>query len=413
MRLLHIVPSYIPAYRYGGPIYSVHALCRSLAARGHEVHVLTTSVDGPDDSDVPYDRAVDLDGVQVHYNQSRWLRRLYWSPQLYAKCAEMVSGIEVVHLHSVFLFPTWAGARAAAGTGVPYVISPRGMLVRELIARRSPALKRAWIGLIERRNLRQAACIHLTSAEEERALADLELALAPTAVIPNGVDAPKAFSPSSVSNDVRATIAGGFDILSLGRISWKKGLERLIEALTRLPTARVVMAGQDDEGDAARLAGLAQDMGVSNRVRFLPRYIGEVDREALFAAARIFALPSLSENFGNVVVEAMVRGVPVVVTAEVGAAEIVAEKVAGVVTRGNPTDFATGLALLLDSEERRRAMGAAGAAYAREHLTWDGVAQRFGDLYGDVATARPGKIGDHRGPQLGHHRAPHPTRHHL
>ena len=53
LRLLHIVPTYLPALRYGGPIRSVHALCRALAADGHDVHVFTTSVDGPADSAVP------------------------------------------------------------------------------------------------------------------------------------------------------------------------------------------------------------------------------------------------------------------------------------------------------------------------------------------------------------------------
>ena len=47
LRLLHVVPTYLPALRYGGPIRSVHALCRALAADGHDVHVFTTSVDGP------------------------------------------------------------------------------------------------------------------------------------------------------------------------------------------------------------------------------------------------------------------------------------------------------------------------------------------------------------------------------
>ena len=46
MRILHVVPTYLPAVRYGGPIYSVHALCQGLAAAGDEVHVMTTSVDG-------------------------------------------------------------------------------------------------------------------------------------------------------------------------------------------------------------------------------------------------------------------------------------------------------------------------------------------------------------------------------
>jgi hypothetical protein len=63
LRLLHIVPTYLPALRYGGPIRSVHALCRALAADGHDVHVFTTSVDGPADSDVPLARPVDLEGV--------------------------------------------------------------------------------------------------------------------------------------------------------------------------------------------------------------------------------------------------------------------------------------------------------------------------------------------------------------
>ncbi|MGA8614522.1 MAG: glycosyltransferase, partial [Xanthobacteraceae bacterium] len=145
MRLLHITPTYIPAHRYGGPIYSVHALCRSLAVAGHDVHVLTTSVDGPHDSDVPYDRPVELDGVQIHYCRSNVLRRLYWSPHLYAQCGEMIGGFDAVHLHSVFLFPTWAGAQAAARARVPYVLSPRGMLVGDLIKGRSAAIKWAWI----------------------------------------------------------------------------------------------------------------------------------------------------------------------------------------------------------------------------------------------------------------------------
>src|SRR5262249_7893132 len=151
-----------------------------------------------------------------------------------------------VHLHSVFLFPTWAGARSAVRARVPYVLSPRGMLDRELIAQRSTVAKRAWIKLIERRNLAQAARIHLTSAEERRALLDLGLALAPTSVIPNGVEAPPCFSSAAVSPDVQAVVAEDFDILSFGRISWKKGLDRLIGAMVDLPNAKAVIAGNDE-----------------------------------------------------------------------------------------------------------------------------------------------------------------------
>src|ERR1700680_1362004 len=62
MRILHVVPTYLPATRYGGPIVAVHSLCRALAARGHAVEVFTTSIDGPLDTAGPHDRAGLLGG---------------------------------------------------------------------------------------------------------------------------------------------------------------------------------------------------------------------------------------------------------------------------------------------------------------------------------------------------------------
>jgi glycosyltransferase involved in cell wall biosynthesis len=363
----------------------VHSLCRALAADGHRVHVFTTSVDGPGDSDVPHRHGVDVDGVQVHYFPSRWLRRIYFSGDLAQVLRSMTVNYEVVHLHSVFLFPTWAGARSALQASVPYVLSPRGMLDRQMITKRSTAAKRAWIYFIERRNLAQAARIHLTSTEERRALLDLGLALAPTSVIPNGVEAPVPFSPDDVSVDVRALLAQGFDILSFGRISWKKGLDRLIRAVAELPHGTALIAGNDDEGFVEKLRSLVAQAGVGDRVQFLPRQISGADKEALFAAARIFALPSVSENFGNVVAEAMIRAVPVVVTERVGAAEIVETSGGGIVARVGEDDFTSAIASILRSNERIASMGAAGAKYARDRLTWPGIARRFDELYREIS----------------------------
>src|SRR5262245_45928758 len=53
LKILHVVPSYLPATRYGGPIRSVHGLARAQAARGHDVKVFTTNVNGPTVSPVP------------------------------------------------------------------------------------------------------------------------------------------------------------------------------------------------------------------------------------------------------------------------------------------------------------------------------------------------------------------------
>src|SRR6185436_5034440 len=115
--------------------------CATLAARGHDVHVFTTNVDGAGDSVVPLARPVTMDGVNVWYFPSSKLRRLYWSPPMARMLASEIGGFDLVHLHSVFLWPTWAAARAARRFGVPYVVSPRGMLVKDLLRARSRHVK--------------------------------------------------------------------------------------------------------------------------------------------------------------------------------------------------------------------------------------------------------------------------------
>ncbi len=389
MRLLHVTPTYLPALRYGGPIRTVHALCRALAGLGHDVHVFTTNVDGDQDSVVPLRQPVDLEGVKVTYFPSRVLRRLYWSPSMGHALTRLVADFDVVHLHAVYLWPTWAGARAARAQRIPYVMSPRGMLVPELMRRKSRWLKAAWVTLIERANLRGAAAIHATSAVEATHIAGFGWQLPPIVTIPHGVDDPPEPSAVPLSPDVAATIAGSAPVLALGRISWEKGLDRLIAALPLAPDARLVIAGDDADGQAAFLAAEAQRFGVAGRVTILARHVAGADKEALFGAARLFAMTSLSENFGLAAFEAMRRGVPVLTTADVGMSEIVREAGAGLVVDPAPAAIAAGLNTLLRDAAQSRSMGEAGKALVVERYGWPTIARRMEALYRSVGRAPP------------------------
>jgi glycosyltransferase involved in cell wall biosynthesis len=380
LKLLHIVPTYLPATRYGGPIYSVHGLCRALAARGHEVHVFTTSVDGPVDSAVPLGRPVDLEGVRVWYFPSRRLRRLYWSPPMKDALRREIGSFDRVHLHSVFLWPTWAAARAARAARVPYVLSPRGMLVEELIRRKSRWLKSAWIALIERRNLERAAAIHVTSATEANDLRPFDFHLPPVVTVPNGIEWPELPTHQPASREVTAIVARQPLILFLSRIHWKKGLDRLIPALAGVPVGHLAVVGNDEEGYLLELRRLAAAHGVAERMTFLPRSVHDADKEQLFAAAKVFVLPSYSENFGNVVLEALARGCPVVVTPEVGAAEVVRTSGGGVVVAGDPQTLGRGLGSLLEHPQRAE-IGRRGQRYVRANFTWNGIAERMEAVY--------------------------------
>jgi glycosyltransferase involved in cell wall biosynthesis len=387
LRLLHVVPTYLPAVRYGGPIRSVHALCRELAALGHGVQVFTTNVDGPGESAVPLQRPVDVEGVKVTYFPSKLLRRLYWSPPMRRALQAGAADFDLIHLHSMFLWPTWIGARAARASGRPYLVSPRGMLIPQLIRHKNRWVKSAWIAMIDRRTIEGAAAIHATSAVEAAHLASFGWALPKVSIIPHGVDDPTATVGQEPSADVAEAVAEQPMVLALGRISWEKGLDRLIAALPLAPAARVVIAGDDADGHAAFLASEARRLGVAGRIAILPRHVDGIDKETLFAAARLFAMTSLSENFGLAAFEAMRRGVPVLATPDVGMAEVVREAGAGVVTEPSPRGIAAGMNSLLADALASQAMGEAGRRHVVAHYGWPSVAGRMEELYRSLTSA--------------------------
>jgi glycosyltransferase involved in cell wall biosynthesis len=387
MRLLHVVPTYLPATRYGGPIHSVHGLCAALARAGHEVEVYTTSVDGPTDSRVPHDRAVEIDGVRVRYFRSTRLRRLYWSPSMRTRLASTVSTFDLVHLHSIFLWPTSMAARLATRARVPYVLSPRGMLAPAPIRERSRAVKWAWLTLVEAETLGRAAGVHLTSERELREARELPFPLPRAFVVPNGVDAPIRDAAEGASTAARNAAASPY-VLFLGRLSWIKGLDRLFDAVAGTPL-RVLLCGPDDGGAQAELVARARRLGIEGQVRFFGPVTGD-DKWALLSSARLLVLPSYSESFGNAVIEAMAVGRPAVVTDTVGTADIVRASGAGVVCTGDTAALRETLLRIWRDREAADRMGAAGAAYARQHLRWDAIARAMGERYREAARPAPG-----------------------
>jgi len=388
MRLLHVVPTYVPAYRHGGPVVSVHGLCRSLAERGHQVTVLTTDVHGSGRLDVPLGTPIDRDGVETLYFPVGSPRRLYRSPAMGRVLAARIGEFDLVHLHSIFLWPTSAAARVAERAGVPYFLAPRGMLVRELFAERGRLRKTLWLSLVERRTIERAAALHVTTRLEAREAEGFGLDLPRIEIVPNGIDLGPFRRPLPAAQDptIRHLAGTGAPyVLALGRLSWKKGIDRLIRAWPllgdRAREALLVVAGPDDEGYRPELEGLATEMGVIDRVRFLGPVHG-ADKIALLAGALALALPSRSENFANVVLEALAAGTPVVVTREVGLADTLDEAGAGLVVPGDPHSVARALEKLAREPELRETLGRAGCALA-ERFAWPRIARAMEEVYLD------------------------------
>jgi glycosyltransferase involved in cell wall biosynthesis len=379
MRLLHVVPTYFPAVRYGGPIHSVHGLCAALAARGHDVHLFTTNVDGFGDSDVPLGRPVAMDGVKVWYFPSLRLRRLYWSPPMARMLRKVVGGFDLVHLHSVFLWPTWAAARAARRFGVPYVLSPRGMLVTDLLRARSRHVKTAWIALIESANLAHAAGIHATSSVERSEIERFGFRLRGRIFeVSNGVEVHAELPPERAFQSPY--------LLMLGRINWKKRIEIGLEVVNLVDGVRLVIAGGDEEGLAATLRERALTLGIADRVEFAGAVEGLRKRQLLQGALALL-MPSLSENFGNSALEAMAEGTPVIAVPQVGIADGLKESGGGFVVAPSAAAFADAARQLLADSDLRTRMGQRGRAAVVAKYSWAAIGERMEVEYRAIVAA--------------------------
>jgi glycosyltransferase involved in cell wall biosynthesis len=267
------------------------------------------------------------------------------------------------------------------------------MLVADLLRRRGRWRKSLWLRLVERRTLARAAGLHTTSVLEAEEAAHLGLPLPPVLVIPNGIE-PEPYRPETpVSPPVRGLLGGGPFLLFLGRLSWKKGLDRLIPALAHVPRALLAVAGNDEEGLRPKLERLAAESGVAGRLVFLGPVDG-ADKTALLHRAAALVLPSYSENFGNSVLESMAAGRPVVVTPEVGLAEVVRGSGAGLVVDGAPEELGAAMRELVADPARAAEMGRKGAEEAVRRFGWETVAAEMERAYraAALADARPRRL---------------------
>ncbi|MEQ1689452.1 MAG: glycosyltransferase, partial [Sphingopyxis sp.] len=215
-------------------------------------------------------------------------------------------------------------------------------------------------------------------------LAAFGFALPRVAIIPNGADAVQPSRAEQVKTDDQPFL------LSLGRINWKKNLPVLIAALARCdqPSLRLVIVGNDEDGDLAAVHAAIADNGAANRVTLIDRNVIGDEKAMLFGTCAAFILPSLSENFGNVVVEAMAHGAPIIVTDTCGVAEVVRAADCGIVCAPDAASLSLAIGQLFGDPALMHQRGQAGRAYVRAHLEWPAIAVRMDALYQSVVKTR-------------------------
>jgi glycosyltransferase involved in cell wall biosynthesis len=181
-------------------------------------------------------------------------------------------------------------------------------------------------------------------------------------------------------------------LVTVGRLVERKGVADVIAALRDLPEAELVVAGGPEpaglgsDPEARRLAGLARELGVADRVELRGR-VGRRELPALLRSADALVAVPWYEPFGIAPLEAMACGVPVVASAVGGQVDSVVHGVTGVhVPPRDPAALGRALRELVSDPARRARLGAGGAQRARERYGWDRVAQATHDAYLGLVT---------------------------
>src|SRR5262245_27528050 len=289
MKVLHIIPSFAPAWRYGGPIVAADGLTRTLAKLGHEVTVFTTNIDGDSILDVPTTHPVNRDGVRVWYFPVEHPRWYCFSRQLAQAMRDCVSHFEIAHIHSLFLWPTTVASFWCRQWRVPYIVHAAGMLepacIRKMYERRrisvsSRLKKNFYLATLGRVELGRASAIHFTSETEMRE-AILPKGHTRSLVVPLGVNPlTDAKSDSNLLREKFPGLSGRKIVLFMSRLDPKKGIIFLMQAAAKLLKERddfvVAVAGQGGRGYELEIRRLSAELGIEQRMVFTGTVTGQM-----------------------------------------------------------------------------------------------------------------------------------------
>jgi glycosyltransferase involved in cell wall biosynthesis len=382
MKILFVIPTYKPAFVYGGPVVVVSMLAEALVNMGHDVSVYTTTGNGKTELDVPINIPIMTDGVKVYYFKRYTKDHSHISPGFLKKILLNVNQYDVVHLHSWWNPLIILAAGICKLKGVRPVLSPHGMFCKYILVTRNK-VKKQLTHLVTKSFL--ANCYLHVSTLMEWKESQLMVNNWGGIIIPNLV---KLSYP--VTEAIEKQPNSSFVIGFISRIDPKKGLEILIAALARVTfDYRLQIAGSGEDAYVNQLKQLAVECGNSEKIDWVG-WKDNAQKFQFYSTIDLFALTSHNENFAVVVIESLSVGTPVFLSNNVGLSDYVQEKDLGWVTLiDNPEEIACNFEKVYKDHKKQAVIYKSAPHIIRDDYNVDMLTEKYTSFYTSIIKKSP------------------------
>lgn len=386
MKILQVIPYFVPAWDYGGPLRVCYELSKELVRRGQEVTVYTT--DTLDANSRVEKKEEVIDGIKVKRfrNLSNTLackHNIFLPLDMLLVIKKELPNFNVIHMHDYRTMQNVIVHHCAKKDAIPYVFQAHGALPRIAAKQRS---KYVYDAIWGRKLLEDASkVIALTEAEAER-YKSMGVSKERIEIVPNGI-ALSEFDNLPERGEFRKKYGLNDNekiILYLGRIHQTKGIDLLARAFAALSAnfndAKLVIIGPDD-GYLPALKELINELGIEERVLFAgPLY--KEEKIKAYIDADVFVTPSFY-GFPVTFLEACACGLPVITT-QVGDTLDWLDGQAGLVVPYDKEQLRDALLHILGDDKIGREFGEKGRLLVREKFNWVKIAGQVEKVYQSV-----------------------------